>query len=863
MGVENLLKEVKKHNNIKEDTDINLFKNKTIGVDISIYINRALYSRNHAAEIARLYTLNLNYYLYVTEYLKKNLLPLIQTFGMELILIFDGQRNPLKKETNEKRAQKFTDAEKKFNEYWKNEAVFRPHEYDNLAKGCVTPTEDIYDIVHKWALANSIKCHSAPIEAEWQLVSMEAEGLIEAILSIDSDILALGGKKLISSINFKTGTCTLITSIHLEKCMKEQLQLGEIQRADVLNFLQYVRCDYDKGVTWKKNLKNFKERKCKEFNHVHQQFHYPVVFKASEVEVSLKTFDTIEGKFVDVKKVEYDPVEVLRQSCSASYAEMYHLKVWCRTGKPFEKKEFTMERNIDFEVHPVKKHKKITLIRWLSCHGRPLRGEIDRQMLIRCVETIYKSVQGERGKSKPTMAYDWVSPDIIMSEFSPWVFDLEIIRKRIISFEPIDEKFLLHHFGVRNGVRARSISWFLGGHLNISTLRLRQCQIWEDTSGTLLTCNITPSQRCTDYIVSILFIQQEQNQKLLFLPPPGSRCPCKAGTFFCAHVVAMLLFIAVVQKYGESEGSLSDILSKMPAEVKSIQSYPIPWHFVFGRGGDSNQKIDALIKMLYSPPKVAQKSEKQVNEEEAVELKELTGNDTNESPLDIIASALEIMGENANTTNKRERKPVKKNKRERKPVKKKSGITKEELNEANDEICNRGPNGTTTRKLEQLKMHERLHLTYENNELPPNQFSHYLKLMQTQRKAMIKAIEDEDVIFFKNGNFGKSLMNIPVGWTVLADRGFAFDATKYPNFNRHITPHFIKGRDQFEKTELMDDLLTCQLRYISETHFSRVTDETSLRDIVAYDYFTILQHIVDVANGMANLKQPFYQPNSF
>ena len=314
MGVENLLKEVKSHNKIKEDTFLNLFKNKTIGVDISIYINRALYSRKYAAEIARLYTLNQNYYFYVTEYLKENLLPLIQTFGMKLIAVFDGCRNPLKKAENEKRAQKFTDAEKNFNDYWKNTDVFRLDEYNKLSKGCVTPTEDIYDIVHRWALANSIKCVCAPMEAEWQLVSMEAEGLIEAIVSNDSDILALGGKKLISSINFKTSTCTLLTSINVAMCIKEQLQLSEINRSDVLKFLQYLGCDYAQGITWKNNINTFKERKDKEFtNHVYLQFRYPVVFKASEGEVSLKTFDTIEGKFMDVVNVEYDPVEVVRQ----------------------------------------------------------------------------------------------------------------------------------------------------------------------------------------------------------------------------------------------------------------------------------------------------------------------------------------------------------------------------------------------------------------------------------------------------------------------------------------------------------------------------------------------------------------------
>jgi hypothetical protein len=71
------------------------------------------------------------------------------------------------------------------------------------------------------------------------------------------------------------------------------------------------------------------------------------------------------------------------------------------------------------------------------------------------------------------------------------------------------------------------------------------------------------------------------------------------------------------------------------------------------------------------------------------------------------------------------------------------------------------------------------------------------------------------------------LQNLPPGWIMVGDRGFAYDALKYPNFNRHITPHFAhKDSEQFTQEELQADKILCSLRYISETTFARVTRDT-------------------------------------
>ncbi len=75
------------------------------------------------------------------------------------------------------------------------------------------------------------------------------------------------------------------------------------------------------------------------------------------------------------------------------------------------------------------------------------------------------------------------------------------------------------------------------------------------------------------------------------------------------------------------------------------------------------------------------------------------------------------------------------------------------------------------------------------------------------------------------------LPNLPRGWIVLADRGFAFDALKYPSLNAHVTPAFAKTTAfAQEKLEEMWKICMLRLQWSSETHISFVTDTGCLQD---------------------------------
>ena len=119
----------------------------------------------------------------------------------------------------------------------------------------------------------------------------------------------------------------------------------------------------------------------------------------------------------------------------------------------------------------------------------------------------------------------------------------------------------------------------------------------------------------------------------------------------------------------------------------------------------------------------------------------------------------------------------------------------------NNALLRAGPNESCVTKLDQLQIHESLHVAYQKGSIRKCQLSYYLKGMEPLRAEMLRHLRGEagdSVAPVLNTRLAK----LPIGTTVLADRGFYFDAPSYPNVNAQVTPHFLTGRDQFERMRL-------------------------------------------------------------
>ncbi len=133
------------------------------------------------------------------------------------------------------------------------------------------------------------------------------------------------------------------------------------------------------------------------------------------------------------------------------------------------------------------------------------------------------------------------------------------------------------------------------------------------------------------------------------------------------------------------------------------------------------------------------------------------------------------------------------------------------------------------------------------------------KEMKLKRKLQIRVLQGKqrDKDSLDSCSLPTRLSKLPGNRTVLADRGFAYDAIRYPNANRHRTPHFITGRKQFSQKELTTDMITCRLRYSSETNFSRITEENILMDVIGYNSFIHATYALHWAHASANLCKEF------
>lgn len=183
----------------------------------------------------------------------------------------------------------------------------------------------------------------------------------------------------------------------------------------------------------------------------------------------------------------------------------------------------------------------------------------------------------------------------------------------------------------------------------------------------------------------------------------------------------------------------------------------------------------------------------------------------------------------------------------------------EEIENANKIMLNQGPNHSAVAKLRQLMRHERLHESFKSGKLSPCLLSEYFEIMKDKRKVYINVLlgAETNPEVIKQCAFPTRLGKFPANKRILGDRGFVKNAMLYPNLNSHHIPQFIAGRKQFSKQELVDDKVTCRLRYIAEVIFSRCTDENILLDVIPRNNFSQISHAIHWAHANANLGKPF------
>lgn len=230
MGVTNLLPQLK---DIQQNVSLTDYKGKTLAVDAYGWLHRGLIL------CAQDLCLQKPTQSYITSVKKK--IDMLRYFGVEPYLVFDGASLPTKEATALQRREKRRIARETANQCIKTGNKKAAWKEFMKAAG-VTPE------MAKAIMVELDRCRVkyvvAPYEADPQMVYLEKIGLVDGILSEDSDLLVFGCKKLITKLN-DHGSCVEIDRANLHKLKSE---FDKFSGAQWRSLAILSGCDYTKGI---------------------------------------------------------------------------------------------------------------------------------------------------------------------------------------------------------------------------------------------------------------------------------------------------------------------------------------------------------------------------------------------------------------------------------------------------------------------------------------------------------------------------------------------------------------------------------------------------------------------------------------
>lgn len=232
MGVTGLLQTLK---DIQKSKSLSDYRGKTLAVDTYGWLHRGLVSC--AQELCQ----DVPTRKYINSVVKK--IEMMRFFGVEPYLVFDGASLPTKAETAKERKLKRDEARAKANEY--NKKGNRQLAWKEYMKAAGVTPEMAKSIMVELDILE-VKYVVAPYEADAQMVYLEQIGLVDGIISEDSDLLIFGCQKLITKLN-DFGECIEINRQDFSK-IKRNPDLSSYTPEQLRLVAMLSGCDYTKGV---------------------------------------------------------------------------------------------------------------------------------------------------------------------------------------------------------------------------------------------------------------------------------------------------------------------------------------------------------------------------------------------------------------------------------------------------------------------------------------------------------------------------------------------------------------------------------------------------------------------------------------
>ena len=603
------------------------------------------------------------------------------------------------------------------------------------------------------------------------------------------------------------------------------------------------------------------------------QFLHPFVFNENGELVQYDRFPRFNYEQylsgINNKDIGYVGADELRAvNPDTSFKDYYHLNVWAKEGKPFtvyKRPLMNPGKDMDFKW-PYPRRCNHDLERFLSARNILLyaKDAASRKVLLAQVDHVRKYpntyaadscgiVGGGGGPRYVSIAL--LKPNSVVN----WnKMESGCIHALLKQIESINESFVNRCFGVRNETRDRARRLFYGGQVLFSTTKCAtnvQCR--DGKTRHIIKCEVYSSLKSDKYEVYLFFDSDTGG----YVDHPYSKCTCRAGNYFCGHMLALFLFLRLVQL--SPDIPFSTIKSVLPSEITDLDSLAIPVHLYFS---GEIEYIEDDIKRLAKQVSSDQSHDDEViddgeddrpTEEQLIrervdkdyELQELLNGDSDKKARPIIVPLeawFKSQMEKSDTKDSKKRKftcPV--------------VVHKQTVEQFTRTILeNRRPNGSFESKLAQLECHLRFLQAYRDNLLPKGNYFNYLSYHEKIIRAGVKFLQEKNFEEFNKLQIPANLSNIPCGKCVLADRGFYYDTMRYPNFNPHLTPQMRNANGQaFTRMQRMSDIVLCSLRYTIEQTNSFLTNTAYLQDTVPFQNLRHIEKCFDYVHGLKKFNE--------
>ncbi|KAL1301655.1 hypothetical protein AAFC00_005875 [Neodothiora populina] len=227
MGVSGLLPLLK---SIQKPTTLDKFSGQTIGVDAYGWLHRGTIACAIELAQGKPTTKWLNFVM--------NRVRMLIHFGVKPYLVFDGDYLPSKSGTEKDRAARRRESRKNGLEFLGLGKTSQAQL--ELQKSIDVTPEMARQLIDELKRAN-VQYVVAPYEADSQMVYLEKQGVIQAILSEDSDLLVFGAQCLLTKLD-QYGACIMIDRSDFTACRDISLVGWSDSEFRVMSILS--GCDY-------------------------------------------------------------------------------------------------------------------------------------------------------------------------------------------------------------------------------------------------------------------------------------------------------------------------------------------------------------------------------------------------------------------------------------------------------------------------------------------------------------------------------------------------------------------------------------------------------------------------------------------